>query len=208
MEKLELVSRIEIQLPSINLAIHNDEMRPTMNFGKIARNSEGQFWGTATNAHIAVKINFSHFFGNCSNLDQLATEFYFGPEAFSALAQRKAKYIKFNPESLIFKTLDKDFKVISIFEAVSLQEFTDKIGQFPDVDAIWPDMANKKEIGEIGYNYELITKIGKAMIPSSNYLPNLKFEFFGSNRPAIVTPASYEFREICKGLIMPVMITD
>jgi len=207
-EKVELVSRIETQFPAINLAVGQDDLRPTMTFVKVKRNSENQFWAYSTNALILAEINFSYFLGNCIHLNELPSEFYLGSDAFTALSQRKAKYIKFNPSSLVFKTMDKDFKVISIFEAVTESEFIEKIGRFPDVAAVWPMMENKTEIDMIGLNFELINSLGKCLMPSTAKFPNLKFTFFGQKRPVVLTPIDPAFSEVCRGLIMPIMILD
>jgi hypothetical protein len=207
-EKRELVSQIVKQFPALNLAVCSDEMRPTMNFVKVKKRNDGFFWAEATNGHILAEINFSYFLGNCIFLRDLPSEFYLSPEAFKALSQRKAKWIKFNPETLVFKTLDKDFKTLSFFEAVSSEEFTDKIGRYPDTMAVWPDMANKTCVSEIGMNFSLLNDLGKCLIPSVSNLPHLKLNFFGKNRPMVCEVLNPEYSEVCKGLIMPICIID
>lgn len=207
-EKVELISRIETQFPALNLAVCQDDMRPTMTYVKVKRNSEGQFWAYSTNGLILAEINFSYFLGNCIHLNELPHEFYLGSDAFTALSQRKAKWIKFNPLSLVFKTMDKDFKVISIFEAVSESEFIEKIGRFPDVAAVWPMMENRTPVDIIGLNFELINSLGKSLIPSTAKFPNLKFTFFGQKRPVVCEVVDPQLSEVCRGLIMPIMILD
>jgi len=207
-EKREVVSRIETQFPALNLAVGQDDLRPTMTFIKVKKRNDGFFWAEATNAHILAEINFSYFLGNCIHLRDLPNEFYLSPEAFKALSQRKAQYLKFNPETLVFKTLDKDFKTLSFFEAVSSEEFSEKIGRFPDTMAVWPDMANKTCVSEIGMNYSLLNDLGKSLIPSVSNLPNLKLNFFGKNRPVVCEVINTEYSGVCKGLIMPICITD
>jgi hypothetical protein len=208
MEKVELVSRIETQFPALNLAVYQDDLRPDMTYVKVKRNSDGQFWAYSTNGLILAEINFSYFLGNCIHLNELPNEFYFAANAFTALSQRKAKYIKLNPLSLVFKTLDKDFKVISIFEALSSMEFMEKIGRFPNVESVWPLIEDKKEIDMIGINYELMNSLGKCLIPLISHNKGLKFTFFAKNKPLIVIPTDPAFSEVCRGLIMPIMILD
>lgn len=195
-------------LPALNNAVSTDILlRPAMCKVMVYRKTDGNFYAVATNAHILAEINFSYFFDFHPGLNELPEKFYLSPADWKKLTG-KIGLIEFNIETGTAKVFSDKFVLNSIIEIISEETFKEKAGKFPDYEQIWPT-AKKMQIDEIGLNYELLHDLGSCLVPAGKN-PNraLKLSFYAKNRPIMVKPVDPDFSEICKGLIMPVIITN
>lgn len=195
-------------LPALNNAVSKDELRPAMNKVMVHRKTDGNFYAVATNGHILAEINFSYFFGFNEDLTQLPEKFYLTPADWKKLTG-KIGIIEFNIETGTAKVFSDKFVLNSIIEIISEETFLEKAGKFPDYEQVWQLEENKTQIDEIGLNFELLHDLGTCLVPAGkNQNRALKLSFFAKNRPIMVKTVDPDFSEICKGLIMPVMITN
>lgn len=208
-EKKSVVIKAVYSLPALQNACSKDlQFRPAMSKVMIHRKKDGNFYAVATNSHILAEINFSYFFGNNSDLNCFPDKFYLTPADWKKLTG-KIGLIDWNFETGTAKVFSDKFVLNSIIEIISEETFSEKGDKFPDYDQIWPLDEMKMQIDEIGLNYALFEELGSCLVPAGKN-PNraLKLSFFAKNRPVMVKPVDPDFSEICKGLIMPVIIID
>lgn len=155
----------------------NDSLRPVLAYVQV---KNGFFY--ATNCHVLVKIPVSEVLGN-SELISNDEELYFNAKQWDAQKFFKAMYI--TRDGMIFKAIDKKGNLIGMIEAMSAEQFRDKVGNFYDCEAILPN--NDKPIEAVkcfSICSELYFNLVECLEPENN--AGIYMQFYGTTKAAIL----------------------
>jgi hypothetical protein len=176
-------------MKKLHLAASTDNLRPQLQHIQVKNN-----FVYSTNCHILVKIPVNEVFGE--DIIQNNEELY-----FPALQWKKQNFYKaltiIRTEN-IFKAYDHKMNLLGIIEAVTLTDFIEKIGRFPDCENVIPT-GEIQQIDQLSINPDLY----KNLIDVFNLdVPLFKMKFYGTTKPVVIE--NFKDQTAGIGIIMPI----
>lgn len=151
----------------------------------------------ATDAHKLAKLPISEMFGSLPT--DAPSEFYFKAEAWKKGNFYKALY--YNIKDNYLEAFDKKGK-LGIIEILTLNEFTQQVGRFPDCEQVLPtDEKPTEALDKISFNPSLLHDLCEVF---NQPLGDFIYTFYGKNKAIKVTHHNMEGF----GILMPIMKHD
>lgn len=176
-------------MKKLHLAASKDSLRPAMTYIQLKKNKV-----CVTNAHILAAFPDTEVFGFPVN-----EELYFSAEQWKK--QRIEKAARIEREGNTFKAYDNKSNFIGMIEAMTPEQFTDKIGRFPEWEIVIPT-SELLPIDSIGFDPEMYTSLVETVNASG--FAAFSLEFRGKNKAIIAKPQNPELTAATL-LLMPVM---
>lgn len=176
-------------MKKLHLAASKDSLRPAMTYIQVKKNKV-----CVTNAHILAAFPDTEVFGFPVN-----DELYFSAEQWKK--QRMDKADKIGRYENTFTAYDKKGSHLGMIEAMTPEQFTDKIGRFPEWEIVIPT-SELMPIDSIAFDPEKYTSLVDTVNASG--FAAFSLEFRGKNKPIIAKPQNSELTAATL-LLMPVM---
>jgi hypothetical protein len=180
-------------MKKVHLATSKDNLRPALNYFQVKNG-----FVYASDCHILVKLPVDEVFGK--GKFSTTDEFYILGEDWKK--QKMYAAINFGEFQNILTAYGKKGETLGMLKILTASEFKEKVGVFPDCEAIIPTEDKPTEsIVSISFNPTLLDKLTEAMQDSCR-LFNLTF--FGQRKAIVVKHNKPEEYTNGLGLIMPV----
>lgn len=167
-----------------------DDLRPTMQH----IHCDGQYV-TATDAHILAKVHFSHAFPSLTEVP----EFYMHRDEWKKLFSINPEYFTFENGQVTGISIKKKTRMIA--EYMTPEQFADKVGRYPNVDAIIRNIDETASTSFIALDLDKLQQINAGL---GIEFPIATFNMDAPNRYAVLT--FREFRGFV--ILMPCVVTD
>lgn len=178
-------------MKALHILASNDGLRPTMQHIQL---KNGFF--SVTDGTKLFRCPVKEIF-NDTLIEMIPNECYFLANDWKNSKIDKASYLKL-AKGLI-ECLDKKFATIGFLRFMDANEFYQKIGNYPNVEAVWPKIEDKTEIDQISFNPEFLEEIYKVNGKNALYL-----EFYGKNRAIKIKFKDSE----AEAILMPLQLSN
>lgn len=167
-----------------------DDLRSTMQY----IHCDGTYL-TATDAHILARVHFSHAFASLTEVP----EFYMHRDEWKKLFSINPEYFTFENGQVTGISIKKKTRMIAEF--LTPEQFTDKEGRYPNVDAIMREIDETASTSFIALNLDKLQQINAGL--GIDY-PVATFNLDAPNRYAVLT--FNDFRGFV--ILMPCVVND
>lgn len=174
----------------LHILASTDGLRPQLNYIQL---KNGFF--SVTDGTKLFRCPVNEIF-NETLISSLPAECYFLANDWKNSKIDKAHYLKL--ENNLIECMDKKFNTFGFLRFMDGNEFYQKIGNFPNVEAVWPKIEDKTEIDQISFNPEFLDEIYRANGKNPLYL-----EFYGKNRAIKIKFKDSE----AEALLMPLQLS-
>lgn len=185
-------------MKKVHLATSKDNFRPALNYFQV---KNGFIY--ASDCHILVKLPVDEVF---KNFDMIFDSFSYSDE-FYILGEDWKKQKMYAAQNFceyqnILTAYGKKGETLGMLKILTASEFKEKVGVFPDCEAIIPTEDKPTEsIVSISFNPTLLDKLTEAMQDNCRLF---NFTFFGQRKAIVVKHNKPEEYTNGLGLIMPV----
>lgn len=136
-------------MKKVHVFAGNDELRPAMNYVQF---KNGHFY--ATDAHIAGKFRADAVF----EIEGMPDEFYILAKDFKAMAA--VNPLGFELRDGVISVIGKKSNFLCPF--LNAEQFTNKVGRFPDVDSVLPSVDRLTgTVTNFAFNAKLVSRIAE-----------------------------------------------
>lgn len=180
-------------MKKVHVFAGNDELRPAMNYVQFKK---GYFY--ATDAHIAGKFRADAVF----ELEGMPDEFYIHSKDFKAMAA--VNPLGFELKDGIISVFGKKSNFLCPF--LTAEQFTYKIGRYPDIDFVLESAGSVLTAGHIPnatYSAKLISRVSEGLGSDT-----ITFYFGENNLKAAFVLSNDLDESVCLAIIMPVYVPD
>lgn len=175
----------------LHILASTDGLRPTMQHIQL---KNGFF--SVTDGTKLFRCPVNEIF-NETLIEMMPNECYFLANDWKNSKIDKSCYLKL--QNNLIECMDKKFATIGFLRFIDANEFYQKIGHYPNVEAVWPKIGDKTEIDQISFNPEFLDEIFKA-----NGKKILFLEFYGKNRAIKIKFKDSE----AEALLMPLQLSS
>lgn len=175
----------------LHILASNDGLRPAMQYIQL---KNGFF--NVTDGFKLFRCPVNEIF-NETLISMIPDECYFLANDWKNSKIEKASYLKF--ENGFIECMDKKYLTFGFLRFLDANEFCQKVGNFPNVEAVWPKIEDKTEIDQISFDPTFLDEIYRANSKKPLYL-----EFYGKNRSIKIKFKDSE----AEAILMPLKMSE